>query len=225
MRISVVLSSILLPLALSGCLFGGGERDRRSAPRGQAATARATPPLPPRPSAETRQCLADLDSDRVEYRTLRDQSFGGGCVVVGAVQLLDIGVPVSGLKSMRCPLARNFSNWVRYGVAPAAMQILGSELVRIESYGTFNCRPIAGSGRLSEHGLANAVDVAVFVLRDGRRVSVLDGWRSGDERERRFLRVAFESACKRFTTALGPEYNAAHANHFHFDMGGRKFCR
>jgi hypothetical protein len=222
MRIGVVLSS-LLSLALAGCLSGSGDRDRR--PQRAAPAAKASPAPPPRPSAETRQCLADLDRDRVEYRVLRDQSFGGGCMVVGAVQLLDIGVPVSGLKSMRCPLARSFSNWVRYGVAPAAKQILGSELVRIESYGTFNCRPIAGSARLSEHGLANAVDIAVFVLRDGRRVSVLDGWRSGDERERRFLRVVFESACKRFTTALGPDYNAAHANHFHFDMGGRTFCR
>jgi len=24
---------------------------------------------------------------------------------------------------------------------------------------------------------------------------------------------------------LGPEYNAAHADHFHLDMGGGKVCR
>ncbi|TKD53263.1 extensin family protein [Sphingomonas baiyangensis] len=220
MRIGI----LLLPLLLAGCIFGGGDDDRRDSRRAPPK-ARSAERLPDRPTAETRQCWADLDQDRVDYRQLPNQDFGGGCMVVGAVQLLDIGVPVSGLKSMRCPLARNFSNWVRHGVAPAARQVLGSDLVRIESYGTYNCRPIAGSGRLSEHGRANAVDVAVFVLRDGRRVSVLDGWNKGDDRERRFLRIVFESACKRFTTALGPEYNAAHANHFHLDMGGRPFCR
>jgi hypothetical protein len=214
----------LAPLLLLGCVSG----DDRPEPRRPAAKAvrkpRPTPRAPEPPTAETRQCLADLDTDRVDYRTLPTQDFGGGCVVVGAVQLLDIGVPVSGLKSMRCPLARNFSNWVRYGVAPAAKQMLGSDLVRIESYGTFNCRPIAGSGRLSEHGRANAVDIAVFVLADGRRVSVLNGWQGADD-QRRFLRTVFKSACRRFTTALGPEYNSAHANHFHLDMGGRPLCR
>ncbi|MEZ0495945.1 extensin family protein [Sphingomonas sp. IW22] len=208
------------PLLLSACLFGGGDR-----PEPRRTAAKSTPArAPARPTAETRQCLAELDRYSIDYRTLPQQDFGNGCVVVGAVQLLDIGIPVSGLRSMRCPLARNFSNWVRYAVAPAARQVMGSDLVRIESYGTFNCRPIAGSKRLSEHGRANAVDVATFVLSDGRRVSVLDGW-DGNSREQRFLRVVFRSACKRFTTALGPEYNSAHANHFHLDMGGRPMCR
>lgn len=225
MRIRTLTLAALLPALLAGCIFGGGgERaDRRKAPAASRST--PEPRLPARPSAETLQCHADLNRDRVDYRTLPNQDFGGGCLVVGAVQLLDIGVPVAGLKSMRCPLARNFSNWVRYAVAPAARQILDSDVVRIESYGTFACRPIAGSGRLSEHGRANAVDVAVFVLADGRRVSVLNGWRARDEREQRFLRTVHQSACKRFTTVLGPDYNAAHANHFHFDMAGRSFCR
>ncbi|UZK68711.1 extensin family protein [Sphingomonas sp. S1-29] len=225
MRIRTLLLAATLPAALAGCVFGGGgdRADRRSAPPRARASAPAV--LPTRPSAEALQCQADLNRDRVEYRTLPNQDFGGGCMVVGAVQLLDIGVPVAGLKSMRCPLARNFSNWVRYAVAPAARQILDSDVVRIESYGTFACRPIAGSARLSEHGRANAVDVAVFVLADGRRVSVLEGWDTGDDPEQRFLRTIHQSACKRFTTVLGPDYNAAHANHFHFDMAGRNFCR
>jgi hypothetical protein len=223
MRFGPIGLAGLVPLLLLACVSGDDRPEpRRPAPR--ARTKAPAPRAPEPPSAETRQCLADLDADRIEYRTLPRQDFGGGCVVVGAVQLLDIGVPVSGLKSMRCPLARNFSNWVRFAVAPAAKQVLGSDLTRIESYGTFNCRPIAGSGRLSEHGRANAVDVAVFVLADGRRVSVLGGW-EGRSDERRFLRTVFKSACRRFTTALGPEYNNAHANHFHLDMGGRPLCR
>ncbi|MBP6581207.1 MAG: extensin family protein, partial [Sphingorhabdus sp.] len=39
-----------------------------------------------------------------------------------------------------------------------------------------------------------------------------------------------QSACKRFGTVLGPDYNSAHANHFHFDMAqsmndGSAYCR
>ena len=69
--------------------------------------------------------------------------------------------------------------------------------------------------------LANAVDVSAFVLKNGRRVTVLDGWNGKDD-ERAFLRRLHQSACKRFGTVLGPEYNAAHANHFHLDMAARQ---
>ncbi|WP_442908031.1 extensin family protein [Halomonas sp. IOP_31] len=40
-----------------------------------------------------------------------------------------------------------------------------------------------------------------------------------------FLREAQSGACGLFGTVLGPEYNAAHANHFHFGMRGMSFCR
>jgi len=73
--------------------------------------------------------------------------------------------------------------------------------------GTYACRSIAGSGRLSEHATANAVDVAAFILADGRRISVLEGW-NGDERHARFLRSVRVSACRRFNTVLSPDYNA-----------------
>ena len=36
-----------------------------------------------------------------------------------------------------------------------------------------------------------------------------------------FLRAIHEAACKRFNTALGPEANKTHLNHFHVDMAVR----
>ncbi|MEI9849534.1 MAG: extensin family protein [Sphingomonas sp.] len=162
----------------------------------------------------------------MRYSPVPDQDFGGGCIVTGAVQLLDIGVPVSGLKSMRCPLARTFAGWVRGGVAPAAYQILGSKLVRVETFGTYSCRGVIGRGAegartISEHALANAVDVSAFVLADGRKVTVEAGWNSPDPRVREFLEVIHTSACKRFQTVLSPDYNAAHHNHIASRHGAR----
>ncbi len=43
-----------------------------------------------------------------------------------------------------------------------------------------------------------------------------------------FLRHLHDTGCRRFATALGPEANDAHRNHFHFDMAernGGKYCR
>jgi hypothetical protein len=182
-------------------------------------------------SQYARQCLAGLKSKSVRFAGLPSKSFDGGCRMIDTVKLMDFGTPTTNLGAMTCPLASSFTDWARYAVAPAAKQYLGSEVVKIETMGTFNCRAVNGSrsGKLSEHAFANAVDVSAFVLRDGRRVSVLNGWRGSPE-ERAFLRRLHQSACKRFGTVLGPEYNAAHANHFHFDMArsntnGTPYCR
>lgn len=225
---SRLVAALLLPVLLSGCLTGGGARDAprkpvRADPRGPVTLNLPT-------SRETQQCYADLSRSGVRFSPLPDRDYGSGCQVIGAVQLIDIGVPVSGLKAMRCPLARNFIAWLRHGVAPAAREILGGELVRVETMGTYACRGIVGggpasAGRISEHGLGNAVDVSAFILADGRRISVLGDWSEGDARQREFLRVVHRSACRRFSTVLGPEYNAAHRDHFHFDMGRGPFCR
>jgi hypothetical protein len=43
--------------------------------------------------------------------------------------------------------------------------------------------------------------------------------------EGRFLDAAHDGACDFFNIVLGPRYNRLHANHFHLDMGGFRFCR
>jgi hypothetical protein len=182
--------------------------------------------------AKANQCFADLRAKSISFSRLPDKNYSGGCRTIDTIKLMDFGTPTTNLGAMTCPLAANFSAWTQFAARPAAKQYLGSEIAKIETFGTYSCRNIGGgqSGRLSEHGLANAVDVSAFVLKNGRRITVLDGW-NGEPDEREFLRRIHQSACKRFGTVLGPEYNSAHANHFHFDMAaGRSggiwsYCR
>jgi hypothetical protein len=175
--------------------------------------------------------MAGLKEKSVRFAGLPNKSFDGGCRMIDTIKLMDFGTQTTNLGAMTCPLASSFTDWARYAVAPAAKQYLGSPVIKIETMGTFNCRVVNGSrsGRLSQHAFANAVDVSAFVLRDGRRISVLNGWRGSSE-ERAFLRRLHQSACKRFGTVLGPDFDAAHANHFHFDMAksmsnGTAYCR
>lgn len=213
---AATMALVLLPL-LAACSTTGSKSTRRSYPVPRQTAAQI---------AETRQCMAKLSASGVAFERLPDRSFGGGCSAIGAVKLTDIGVPTTNLGAMTCGLASNFSAWARFAVAPAAHQILGGDLVRINSFGTYSCRPIAGSAKLSEHAHSNAVDVASFDLADGRKISVTSGWNSDDPQVRQFLRVIHASACKRFRTVLSPDYNAAHHDHLHFDMGGPGgFCR
>ncbi|MBK9011262.1 MAG: extensin family protein [Novosphingobium sp.] len=44
-----------------------------------------------------------------------------------------------------------------------------------------------GTSRRSAHATANAVDVSAFILADGRRISVLNGWSGASAAGRRFL--------------------------------------
>jgi hypothetical protein len=216
----------LLGFVLSGCLFGGGGNDRLPPPpRRPAGSPPITLNLPT--SRETQQCYADLSRENVRYSPLPDRDYGGGCTVIGAVQLIDIGVPVTGLKAMRCGLAEEFIGWTRNALAPAAFQILGSRLVKIETFGTYACRNTIGTAteRLSGHALANAVDVSAFILEDGRRISIENDWRSDNPDIRRFFEVIHTSACKRFGTVLSPDYNWAHHNHLHLEDDHKSFCR
>ena len=61
-------------------------------------------------------------------------------------------------------------------------------------------------------------------MTNGENVQVLRDWGS-DTAEGRFLAAAHSQACRYFNTVLGPNYNAAHHNHFHFDLGRARICR
>jgi hypothetical protein len=211
---------ILLPviLLLSACGMIDGNTD---GPQPSRTTERL-----PAPSGETRQCLADLSNRGVAYRRLPDRNFSNGCRAIGAVQLVQVGTPTRNLGAMTCPLAERYARWTREVLQPAARRHFGEQVSLVETFGTYGCRNIAGTGRLSEHGKANAIDISAFNLTGGRRITVLDGWNNSDNREQRFLRDLHRGACERFEIVLGPDANADHRNHFHFDMGSRgPYCR
>jgi hypothetical protein len=179
---------------------------------------------------EARQCFASLGASRASFTPVPDQYFGAGCSTVGTVRLSslrsdDSALALSNLGPVACPLAQTFAGWARFGVDRAARQILGSELARIETMGSYNCRNVAGSGHRSAHARAEAIDVSAFILADGRRVSLSEDWTGGTTAERRFLQTIHSSACKRFGTVLGPAYNRAHHDHLHLELGGHSFCR
>lgn len=125
-----------------------------------------------------------------------------------------------------CPLAAAMVLWERQVAAPAARRHFAQELASVRHYGIYSCRRLYGAstGAFSEHATANAIDLAVFRLADGRRVSVLQDWDDPGAKGA-FLREVRDGGCKLFGTTLGPDYNAAHRDHFHVDMRGWKSCR
>jgi hypothetical protein len=213
-----------LPLVLALLLAACGRSERPSQPPTPPPTGKVEGPS----IRETAACQADLRNLGVDFQPLPDRQFAPGCGLVGTVKLLDIGVPTANLGAIRCGQARAFAAWARNGVAPAAYQILGSELSRVVTMGSYACRNTIGTkgpGRRSGHALANAIDVSAFELKDGRRVSILNDWSNPDPNIRRFLATIRTSACRRFGTVLSPDYNAAHRDHLHLEDDGKNFCR
>lgn len=127
-------------------------------------------------------------------------------------------------------------------VAELAEEIYGRKPRAIRHYGAFSCRTSRGrSHRLSEHALANAIDVIGFdfgpatkaeplpaglpkELRRSFRVRVEEHWspraRPADEIHGRFLRELTERLRARrdiFRSLIGPSH-WAHKDHFHFDV-------
>lgn len=205
--------------------LNAGSHSTAPAPRRFAST-----PQSIAANASETSCLAELNQAGARFNPIPDTYAAPGCNKLGTVQLSALSgdarqFGVSNIGPVKCRTATAFNAWARYGVDRAARQILGSPLERIETMGSYSCRNVAGSSRKSAHATAGAIDVSGFLLADGRRISLKGDWDSGTPAEREFLRVVHKSACKRFGTVLGPEYNRAHSDHFHLEGTGEKFCR
>lgn len=106
----------------------------------------------------------------------------GACGAPAPVELISIGqnpeVALSPPAIVRCDLAEQLANWFEHDIQPLARKHLKSNIVRIETMSSYSCRNAYGrkSTKLSEHGLANAVDIGGFVMASAKTAEVLDDW-------------------------------------------------
>lgn len=153
-------------------------------------------------------------------------------------------VRFSSSATLNCRMAGTVANWLEK-TRNLAKSILGRELDTLVVSTSYQCRRRnnAPTGKISEHGFANALDITGFRFSDSGMITVEQHWQhlpgDGDSEnqppdhdkktsgaEGKFLKAVRDVACQHFTTVLGPEANAAHADHFHFDLGCHgKTCR
>lgn len=203
----LVAFALIVPLLLSGCSTG---------PNFLAS-------YEPWRAEEENACLASGIARQSPF--LQSRSALGGPSFCGAVRPFEMSAVDGGRVSLRpaallrCPMIPQVERWVRETVEPAARYYFASSLNEISVAASYSCRPMnnVSGAKLSEHGYANAVDVAAFTLVNGRRITVKAGWQ-GDERERAFLRDVHGGGCRLFTTVLGPNYDGNHHDHFHLDL-------
>jgi hypothetical protein len=233
MVMRLVFAVLALMLLARGALAGGLPPDVRvplPCPR---------PPVPTEPHSFA-EAVAGLDFDPADVSSdptpcdnrlstiaeiaLLPRLIGpGACGGRDMVELKSVllpdktGVAVAPAPVLRCAMAESLAAWVRDAAAPD-VQAVGASLRTVDTYGDYECRSrnrVKGA-KVSEHGKGNAVDVRGFTLSDGRVMSLTDVTVDKDLREK--LR---DSACRRFTTVLGPGADPYHSAHIHFDLEAR----
>jgi hypothetical protein len=141
----------------------------------------------------------------------------------------NVPVEVKPTATLACPIVSALDQWIANAVQPAANKWFGSPVAEIKQISAYSCRGMNGQvgARISEHAFGNALDIAAFVLANGHRITVKDGWRGSPE-EQGFLRDIQSAACDQFTTVLAPGSNAFHYDHIHVDLmrraSGRRIC-
>ncbi len=204
-------------LALSGC--GKFQKPQRAAWRDQAEAA----------------CLASREAQLSSYVSLREKPIAGPgtCGMEKPLKVSAFshgGIALTSSATLACPIVATTDKWLAEVVQPAAMNILGAQVIEIRA-GSYSCRAMnngTGTSRTSEHAYGNAVDVFSFRLNDNRVVTVKDGWRGAPE-EQNFLREIFIGACQLYSTVLGPGADLFHYDHLHIDLArhskGRQICK
>jgi hypothetical protein len=132
-------------------------------------------------SAAKAKCAELLAGAAFDYQPL-DPIKEGMCGAPAPILLKSIGndpkVEIDPPAMVDCPLAHGVALWLKEVVQPDAKALLGSAVVKLHNATSYSCRNRYGAaeGPLSEHALANALDVSEFVLASGEQVSVLTSW-------------------------------------------------
>ena len=139
--------------------------------------------IDPRITAAHAKCAELLKNTVLDYQPLPPIR-GRACGAIAPILVKSIGaepaVVISPPATMNCTLAAALYAWLENTVQPAAA-VLGSSVVKIRNALSYECRRRYGgtNTKISEHALANALDISEFVLSSGQRVSVLKGWPLG----------------------------------------------
>lgn len=137
---------------------------------------------------------------------------------VTAVAIAGRSVPLSQPATVNCAMAGELARWAAR-IDAYTEATFNSGVAEILSGTSYFCRArnnVEGAD-ISEHGFGNALDVTGFRLESGEQISLPEDWSNGTEADA--MGYAHDTACGFFTTVLGPDANALHADHLHLDLG------
>jgi len=127
--------------------------------------------------AQCVQALAPITADVSPLNPIRS----GDCGTPAPVLVKSIGgshrVSFDPPLVLDCAMVVGLNRWLKDSVQPAAKEVFSSSVSAIIG-SSYACRNVYNlpNGHLSQHAFANAIDLPVFVLANGRKVDVTHGW-------------------------------------------------
>ena len=183
------------------------------------------PKFVPSSTPDAAACYAALSKLDVTFSPNASYEQNGSCTVINPVQLKAYKVNGTNIELpdhpvLNCAFALQLIKFMRDSAHPTISTKTSSQIAKLYTGPGFICRGRNDhvSAKLSEHASGNAVDIERIQLADGRIVFVKDAI-SSNTNDYDVLTTIRHAACTYFTTVLGPGANAAHASHFHFDLG------
>src|SRR5205823_11710868 len=179
----------------------------------------------PPPADEAASCRADLTRLGAEFDVPQNFEPGQGCSVANPVQLKSLRTPAGtvslpGRPILNCTFAKQFVTWLGDVAAPVVAAHADASFAALSTGPGFQCRGRNGeaSAKMSEHAFGNAIDIDAVITGGRKRIEIAAVSDPANPAYRMLMALRI-SACGYFTTVLGPGSNAAHASHYHFDLG------
>jgi hypothetical protein len=132
-------------------------------------------------AAAKADCAKRLAGLTLEYEPLPPLK-EGICGAPAPIRVKSIGndpkVEIDPPATVTCAVAASLGAWLGKTVQPAARALIGAPVVKLQNASSYVCRNrYNGTDTLlSEHALANALDVSEFVFQSGEKVTVLASW-------------------------------------------------
>jgi hypothetical protein len=174
----------------------------------------------------------------VEFRSKDPIGGPRGCGVAYPLSVSAIaGVAITPSATLNCEMVAALHAWITQVAQPAAKQEFNTRLTGLQNASSYACRlrNNSSSGKLSEHALGNAMDIADFRFSNRMEASVAGSWSGsikglGLSSRGDFMKRTRTGACKYFNTVLGPGSDPFHKDHYHLDLmklrtGRGKYCR
>ena len=128
--------------------------------------------------AECAGIMAELEAKYAPLPPIRE----GRCGAPYPIKLSSLGkdpaVAITPPATLTCSMAASLSRWLEETVQPAAIEQFEARITEVQNVASYVCRTRYDNPetRISEHGLANALDIASFKSDDGQRVTLSQHW-------------------------------------------------
>jgi hypothetical protein len=153
-------------------------------PQGKAETSSQAPAEWSKQEIELAQARCTAMLKGLDVVALPDAAIreGTDCGTPAPMRLLSIGsnpqIAFSPPPTLTCDMIAALHRWLQRDVQPLARKHLGAPVVSMATMSSYSCRNAYGrkSGRLSEHGRVNALDIGAFVTAKGQTTMVVADW-------------------------------------------------